>query len=167
MARGRQPDELTADELRIATAMREMRRGAAMARLRDRIHGDAGLDLGQQDTLEVVVARGEARMSDVAAALRVDPSTATRAVARLEAAGLVERRRASADARSVVVAPTPAGLALRDRQVRIARGAMRALFNRFSPAEQAMLADLLDRLVAGLDELVADDAGLPRAASSD
>lgn len=163
----RHSEPLTPDQLRIAQAMRELRRGGAMARLRDRIYGDSGIDLGQQDTLDVVVTSGEARMGDVAVALRVDPSTATRAVARLEAAGLVERRRHADDARLVVVAPTAAGSSLHERQTETARDAMRELFAGFTVDEQVLLADLLERLVAGLDDLVADDAGLPRASSSD
>lgn len=161
----RQTDELTEEQLRIAVAMRELRRGAAMQAFRDRFYGAAPvvLDLGQQDALDVVMGLGEARMGDLAAALRVDPSTATRAVARLEATGLVERRRAADDARAVVVAPTPAGVELYDAIRLAARAALAELFARFDRSEQQVLADLLDRLVEGLDDV----AGLPRAPVSD
>src|SRR5688500_17190316 len=121
MARPRQPSPLTGEQLRIALAMREIRRGAAMPRLRERLYGTAALDIGQHDALEVVVSLGEARMGDVAAALRVDPSTATRAVAKLEDAGLVERRRADTDARAVVVAPTTSGAELYEHVAQSAR----------------------------------------------
>jgi len=169
MAGRRQSDELTDEQLRIAIGMRELRRGAAMQRFRDRLYGTGPvvLDMGQQDALEVVIGLGDARMGDVAAALRVDPSTATRAVARLEAAGLVERRRTEADARAVVVGPTPAGSALYDECVRTARAALADLFGRFTIEEQHLLADLLERLVGGLDDLMADQPGLPRASVSD
>jgi len=168
MARTRYPASLNAEERRIAIAMRELRRGSAMQRFRERIYGAGpdALDMGQQDALEVVIDLGEARMGDLATALRVDPSTATRAIARLEAAGLVERRRAEGDARAVVVAATPAGAEHSERLRRAAHAALSELFARFEPAEQRQLADLLERLVAGLDELVADDAGLPRASVS-
>lgn len=164
MARRRQI-ELTEAQVRIAVAMRELRRGAAMQAFRDRLYGAAPvvLDIGQQDALEVVLALGEARMGDVAAALRVDPSTATRAVARLEAAGLVERRRSDADARAVVVGPTAAGTRLHEAIRGTARAAFVELFDRFTAGEQALLADLLDRLVEGLDDV----AGLPRPLVSD
>lgn len=164
VARGGQP-ELTEAQVRIAVAMRELRRGAAMQAFRDRVYGAAPvvLDIGQQDALELVMSLGEARMGDLAAALRVDPSTATRAVARLEAAGLVERRRGDDDARSVVVAPTAAGTRLYEAIRATARAAFAELFDRFSTAEQLRLADLLDRLVEGLDDV----AGLPRALVSD
>ena len=161
------PGNLTDEQMRIARAMRELRRGAAMQRFRERLYGDSALDMGQHDALEVIVALGEARMGDVATALRVDPSTATRAVSRLEDAGLVERRRVDTDARAVVVAPTAAGTALHDEIARSARASLAELFGHFSGREQRVLADLLDRLVAGLDELVADDAGLPPSSVSD
>lgn len=164
MSRARQA-ELTDEQLRIAVAMRELRRGASMQAFRDRMYGAAPvvLDIGQQDALEVIMALGEARMGDVAAALRVDPSTATRAVARLEAAGLVERRRGDRDARAVVVAPTAAGTQAYEAIRRAAREALTELFARFDPSEQRLLAGLLDRLVDGLDDV----AGLPRASVSD
>jgi len=155
---------LTEDQRRIGIAMRELRRGAAMAKFRERIYGAETdvLDIAQHDALEVVVALGEARMGDLASALRVDPSTATRTVARLESAGLVERRRADGDARAVVVVPTRGGTALYERRAERAREALTELFDHFGVDEQRQLADLLDRLVAGLDEL----AGLPRASVS-
>src|SRR3546814_14111921 len=58
-------------------------------------------------------------MSDIAVVLRVDRSSATRAVDRLEAAGLVARRADPDDARGIGVAATQAGRAppgrVRDR----------------------------------------------------
>ena len=157
-------DQLTGDQLRVAVAMRELRRGTAMARIRERIYGTGpdALDIAQHDALEAVVSLGRARMGDVAAALRVDPSTATRSIDRLEAGGLVQRHRGDGDARAVVVAPTAAGLELIDRMSGTAREALGEVFARFDAAELRQLADLLDRLVEGLDDLV----GLPRASVS-
>jgi DNA-binding MarR family transcriptional regulator len=63
----------------------------------------------------------------------------------------------------VVVAPTRAGRALHERRAERARIALAELFSGFDADEQRRLADLLDRLVAGLDDL----AGLPRASVSD
>lgn len=139
--------------------MRELRRGVGMQSLRGRIYGSGPdvLDLGQHDALIVIVDCGGARMSELAAALRVDASTATRAVARLEADGLVARQRDPADGRSVVVVPTDAG---RDRLVRLAeagRDAMRQLLAGFDPDELHQLGGLLERLVAAVDDLVAGD----------
>ena len=66
--------------LHIGTAWKELRRGAAMSILRDHMFG-AGKDAvepGQVDTLDLLVQQPAWRMSDLADALRVDPSTATR-----------------------------------------------------------------------------------------
>ena len=53
------------------------------------------------DTLDLLVQQPAWRMSELAEALRVDPSTATRAVQRLVRAGLADRRsRADATAGS-------------------------------------------------------------------
>src|SRR5215210_2372965 len=93
---------------RVGTAWRELRRGAAMQRLRPLLYGDDpdSLDLGQVDTLDLLMERGECRMSDLAGALRVDASTATRAIDRLVTRGLVERSHPPEDRRTVVVQAT-------------------------------------------------------------
>ena len=58
---------------RLGRSWRDMRRGAAMALLRDRLFGtDLGaLEPGQVDTLELIVQQPEWRMSELADALRV------------------------------------------------------------------------------------------------
>lgn len=96
-------------------------------------------------------------MGEVAQALRIDRSTATRSVARLEALGLVERRPDRADGRSVVAVATDAGRDLLDRLRGRAVLTLEALYGRFDDDELATLAELLERLVAGIDE-VADGA---------
>jgi DNA-binding MarR family transcriptional regulator len=154
MSQTRQP-VLTDEQRRIGAAMRELRRGVAMQRFRERVYGESSLDVGQHDALDVIVTAGEVRMGDVAAALRIEPSTATRTVARLEEAGLVERRRSDADARAVVVAPTPAGQAVHAATVASATAAMDELLTRFSNDEQRQLAELLGRLVDAIDEITA------------
>lgn len=156
--RATQSLELTDDERRVAAAMRELRRGVGMQSLRGRIYGSGPdvLDLGQHDALIVIVDCGGARMSELAAALRVDASTATRAVARLEADGLVARQRDPADGRSVVVVPTDAGRDRLDRLAEVGRDAMRQLLATFEPDELHQLGGLLERLVAAVDDLVAD-----------
>ena len=142
------------DLLRAALAVRELRRATGTPRFRDSIFGDLNvLDIGQQDALEVVVSLDGARMSDVAQALRVDPSTATRSIARLEALGLVERRPDLADGRSVVAVATAAGHSLLDELHERGRDSLDRLYGRFDDRELRTLADLLERLVAGVDEL--------------
>src|SRR5207253_1527 len=61
--------ELPADDLRIGVAWRELRRGAAMQRMRD-LYGDE-LELGQVDALDLVVQQGQWRMGELAEGVSV------------------------------------------------------------------------------------------------
>ncbi len=133
----------------IGAAWRELRRGAAGAALRGKLFGEgaSALDPGQVDTLDLLVERDHWRMGDLADALKVDPSTATRAVQRLEKLGLAQRRALVTDGRVVTVAVTQAG---RERHAIISERRMKAIIEiltDFSPEEQADLADLMDRFV--------------------
>jgi DNA-binding MarR family transcriptional regulator len=144
--------------VRVGRAWRELRRGASTGALRDHLFGTGpdAVEPGQMDTLDLLVQRPAWRMSDLADALRVDPSTATRAVQRLERIGLAERRSSAADGRVVMVSSTGAG---RDRHAQLAdlrAQMMDRLLAAFDADEQAQLAALLERFVAALDELVAD-----------
>jgi DNA-binding MarR family transcriptional regulator len=82
--------------------------------------------LAQYRALVELAARGSQRPADLAGALGVDPSTATRMCDRLVRKQLVQRRRISADRRGVRISLTPAGRALveevtRRRRVEIAQ----------------------------------------------
>ena len=139
---------------RIGHAWKELRRGAAMAALRDHLFGtgDDALEPGQFDTLELLVQRDAWRMSDLADALRVDPSTATRAVQRLLRGGLAERRPSTRDGRVVMVSATPLGRERHDAIARNRRHVMAAVLAPFDATERRQLADLLERMVAALDD---------------
>jgi DNA-binding MarR family transcriptional regulator len=152
------PDDRIA---RVGLAWRELRRGAAMQALRERIYrGEAGsVDLGLADALEVVTLLGPCRMRDLAEALRVEPSTATRTVDRLVEKGLVARVPDPDDARGVLVAPTDRGAQVRARVAEQARAALSEILSAFSDEEQDQLADLLGRLVDSVDRYI---EGRPR-----
>jgi DNA-binding MarR family transcriptional regulator len=82
--------------------------------------------LPQYRALVELAARGPQRPADLASALGVDPSTATRMCDRLVRKRLVQRRRISADRRGVRISLTGAGRALveevtRRRRVEIAK----------------------------------------------
>mgnify|MGYP003349690742 CR=1 FL=1 len=107
--------------VRIGLAWREIRRGASTGPLREFLYSTDGIDvaldtdqieLGQVDTLDLLVQRPTWRMSELADALRVEPSTATRAVQRLEKSGLAIRRPSTDDGRGVTVHVTPDGRAV-------------------------------------------------------
>ena len=149
---------------RVAWAWRELRRGAAVSELQAHLVGGAAprLDAGQLDALEILAsAEGGWRMTDFADALRVDPSAATRAVDRLEAAGLAVRRRHDPDRRVVTAAATSTGRRLVARvQTRRATG-IELLLETFDADERDRFADLLERFVGAIDELVAELRQLP------
>ncbi len=143
---------------RVAIAWRELRRGAAAQRLRGFFIGndETALDQGQMDTLDVLVTRKRWRMSELAEALRVDPSTATRAVGRLISVGLAERNACGDDGRVVQVAASRSG---RNRHRAISKRraiALSRLLGAFDPDERVLLAGLLDRFVGAIDDLATD-----------
>ncbi|MUH49651.1 MAG: MarR family transcriptional regulator [Actinobacteria bacterium] len=149
--------------VRIGSAWREMRRGASAAVLRDYLFGTAAdaLDAGQMDTLDVLIQQPAWRMSELAEALRVDPSTATRSVQRLVKVNLAGRHADIDDGRVVIVCATDAGRRLH-KSIDVRRGeVISKLMSAFTPPERTDLADLLTRFVQRLDQVVDD---LPRAA---
>jgi len=144
---------------RIARAWRELRRGASGAVLRAHLLGPDGppLEQAQLDALEILAGEpGVWRMSEFADALRVDPSTATRAVTRLERHGLAERRASEIDRRIVTVRATAAGRRTVEHVSRLRTTGMERLLEQFDAAEREQFADLLERFVTSIDELVAE-----------
>ncbi len=143
---------------RIGLAWRELRRGGASSKLRDHLFRSETISLehSQVDTLELLVQHAQWRMSDLADALRVDPSTATRAVQRMLALGFAERHADPVDGRVVIVSATAAGrgwyAALRANR----RAMMQSVLSTFSAAERVQFADLVERFVAAIDAFVAD-----------
>lgn len=142
--------------VRIGAAWVQIRRGAATSRLRDWLlgSGDDALEQGQMDTLDLLARQSSWRMSDLAEALRIDPSTATRAVHRLVSAGLAVRCPHDDDGRVVMVEVTPAGLD-RHAEVNARRGELMAhMLGAFDPHDRPVLAEMFDRFAAAVDEFV-------------
>ncbi len=148
--------------VRIGASWVQIRRGAAMGALRDYMlgTGDEALEQGQMDSLDLLARQPSWRMSDLADALRIDPSTATRAVQRLVASGLAVRSAHGVDGRVVMVEITDAGRS-RHADVNDRRGQlMTHMLGAFTPEERPILADMLERFVSAVDEFVerlADD----------
>lgn len=149
-------DEVT---LRIGVAWRELRRGARMQELRRLLAsvGDRVLEPGQVDTLDLLVTHGELRMSELAEVLRVDASTATRAVASLETIGLAERTTPADDARARMVRASPRGAELRHRLLARRREVLLRALEGFDGDERERLAELLERLIEGIDRVVIEE----------
>lgn len=76
---------------------------------------EIGVTYPQYLVLLVLWERGDTTVKDLGTALQLDSSTLSPLLKRLEAAGLVTRRRLAADERSVLVSLTGAGSALRER----------------------------------------------------
>jgi DNA-binding MarR family transcriptional regulator len=149
---------------RLGAAWRELRRGASMQALRPLLYGtdpDA-LDLGQVDTLDLLMERDGCRMSELADALRVDASTATRAVDRLVARGLVERMHPPEDRRTVTVRPTEEGRRHHDEMVKHRRSVLQQVLAEFTERDLERLAEDLERLVGAVDRFVRESGGPPR-----
>jgi DNA-binding MarR family transcriptional regulator len=64
---------------------------------------------GQEQVIEALADRDAMSMSELAEVLRVRPPTASKTIARLSAAGLIERKGAGSDGRVVRVGLTPEG----------------------------------------------------------
>lgn len=143
---------------RIGLAWRELRRGGASAKLRDHLFrsGTTSLEHSQVDTLELLVQHAQWRMSDLADALRVDPSTATRAVQRMLALGFAERHADPVDGRVVIVSATAAGREWYAALQANRRAMMQRVLSTFSAAERTQFADLVERFVAAIDACVAE-----------
>jgi DNA-binding MarR family transcriptional regulator len=139
---------------RIGRAWIELRRGAAASALRSYLFGtEKALEQGQMDALDLLTRR-DRPMKELAARLRVEPSTATRAVQRLEHDGLVERFTSPQDGRVVLVRITDEGRRRHDAVAERRSTAMMHILSEFDPQERAQLADLLDRLIASIDDVV-------------
>ncbi len=123
-----------------------------IARLARRMRQQAGGDLSptQGAALNTVACHGPLTPSELAAREKIQRPTATRVLARLEEAGLIERTADPADRRSSLVSTTPAGVDLlasvRDRK----DAYLAQRLDRLSPEDLAALdraAGILERVL--------------------
>ena len=155
------PTDLTNDlelELagRIGRAWREIRRGSTAGQARDAIFGVGGsaIEPGQMDALELLVAVETCRMGDLAEYLRIDPSTATRAVQRLIKDDLAERVQHAGDGRVVAIAATERGRRIHGEVNDRRRAILFSVMNDFDPEERVALADLMERFTLSVDAAI-------------
>lgn len=130
-------------------ALTRLVRRAFLPTAGERTRRQAGVDLERAayGTLVRIADLGNPRLSDLAAALGLEVSTASRHVQRLVADGYVEVAADPEDARARRYSPTPAGRDALER-VRAARRAhLVRLLEDWEAAEVAALADGLDRIV--------------------
>lgn len=138
---------------RLGRAWRQVRRGAAAGALRDTIYGegDDAIEPGQMDALDVLVSTDSCRMSELAAALTIEPSTATRAVQRLIKEGLAEHVARPGDGRVVFVAATERGREVHARVAERRRAVLRRVLAEFEPWEREEMVGFMERFVAAVE----------------
>lgn len=153
-------EEASAAERRVFESWRRLRRGAPRRATRALYESDAlqQLEPSQVDVLDVLFERGSCSMSDLADALEIDASSATRSVARLVARGLVGREAEVADARVVLVSLTAEGREACDRYRAQRDVFLAVVFADFTEDELAAGAQFMERLIEGTERAV-DKAG--------
>lgn len=109
--------------------------------------------LAQYRALIEIASRGPLRAADLAAALRVDRSTATRMCDRLLRKGLVSRRRLADDRRGVRISLTPAGRELVAEVTRRRRAEIGQIVERMPAADRLRVAQALHTFAAAAGEV--------------
>ncbi len=152
-------DPLVKNAVNLGAAWQTMRR-AKTAIAEDSSAGliEPNLTAGEIATLDCIAGSTEAaRMSDIASALQVDRSTATRAIDRLVQRGFATRKRDPIDARILRVSLTDAGL---KAQLAASEGrlafAVRVL-ERFGPDDRQAIG----RLMPMIADAMAEEFGVP------
>ncbi|MFV2116294.1 MarR family winged helix-turn-helix transcriptional regulator [Micromonospora sp. LOL_025] len=112
---------------------------------------DVEVTLSQYRTLVVLASRGPLRTVDLAAALHVHPSTATRTCDRLIRRDLVARHHRPADRRVALLSLTEAGKTLVGDVMRHRTGEIRRLVQAVATSPRTT-AELINALVIAADE---------------
>ncbi|HET6794764.1 MAG TPA: MarR family transcriptional regulator [Acidimicrobiales bacterium] len=118
------------------------------------------VSLAQYRVLVVLASRGPQRLADLAEALAVQPSTATRVSDRLVRKRLVRRQRASADRREVRLTLTGSGRQLVDRVTRRRRAEIARLIAALDPDERHAVVAALRALTDAAGEVPDPDWAL-------
>jgi DNA-binding MarR family transcriptional regulator len=156
---GNRPDHQTVEEIRIALVeLRRLFQRKELAELWAAAAGHAsvpGLDYAELRLLDAIrVAESRrpagATVGDVARLLGVDPSRASRQVARAVAKGHLKRRAVQSDARKVVLEVTPRGARLQARGSALTRARIALALDVWSDAERARFAHLFSRFVGAI-----------------
>lgn len=164
---GRRALALTIDDIdnqqwdideKLAALWRAARLGPTVERLRRHVlqAGDRSIESGQFRALDAIAAHGPCPVRELAAVIGVEPSTVTRATARLEASGLIKKSRATADQRQVMLELTDEGARRHRYFVDRAYETYEEIFARFSPEERALLADLLERMLKSTEAVLTE-----------
>lgn len=129
---------------RLIDVTRRFIRSSARLRLQNAVYEVDGHTLGvtQVDALEALVA-GPLRMNELAAHVRIDASTATRATAPLVDLGLAERTTDETNRRYVVLSITERGRQVAATLAKRRGDLMRSVLEPMAPRRRLLLAELL------------------------
>jgi len=125
---------------------------------------DAGLSMQDFEVLVHLTdnPEGRLRVTDLAGLLQWERSRVSHHVTRMECRGLVERVECSEDRRGAFVVITPQGrAAIEGAAPGHVRAVRRLMFDALSEEEQAVLAAVIDKLLARAD-LASQDGGTLR-----
>ena len=148
-------------EPRTDAALRGIRRIMRAADMAERrLAAETGLTPSQLLLLQEVARRGEATPSSLAAAVQFSQATVTNLADRLEALGLVTRRRGDQDRRQIWVSITPKGRQTLDTAPDMLQAQFSGRFQNLPDWEQAMIIAMLERLGSLLDAEKIDAAPL-------
>lgn len=141
---------------RFRVAWRDIQRGPAIRKIEARARRDHDeLDLRQTDALEIAIATGGCRMSDLSELLAMDASNATRTVLRLVKNGYVTRSPVPDDGRAVLVSPTKAGIKVWNEVNDRRTEAVVHVLSKFTKAERIAIVELLETMGASLEDFIA------------
>ncbi len=133
----------------IERALTALTRNPRIRGLHRVLSAESGIELDRPTYLALAcLERGPLRVSELADACGVDVSTMSRLVERLQAAGLVERDRLTADRRVVLIGASAKGRDLQGKMVTFRRAALAKLLASWTDGERGTFAELLDRFVA-------------------
>lgn len=140
---------LTASRLLVAVSARSL--GAV----------EGQVTLPQFRALVVLSTRGSMKLTGLADALAVNPSTATRMMDRLAASGVVTRETNPASRREVVLALTPAGRQIVDDVTAVRRRAISEIVARMPTRQRAGIVSALRSFTEAGGEPSADGESHP------
>ncbi|MCU1488201.1 MAG: hypothetical protein JWN67_4947 [Actinomycetia bacterium] len=137
--------------VRISRAIGDLMRVAGSDRVHAARQQATGVDLSRTELrfLGVVVEDGALPVTELGAALHLSQPTASRTLRRLEDEGLVRRISDDTDARVARFEITAEGRAIHDRFAAHRARQMEASLAGMPPDRRALLADLIEQLVAG------------------
>ncbi len=135
----------TTEQVELTEALLTASRALVAVAARSLTGADAEVTLPQYRALVVIAAKGPQRVGDLAEALDIAPSTATRLCDRLVDRRLVERLVDGSNRRETTISLTRSGRALVDRVTDVRRNEIRSIVERIPvvlrrPAVDALIA---------------------------